>query len=152
MNHSSWYQMMDLCLLLCGFWVNLWKLHGLVVEQDPPKSDGDLEGAWEVGSWEWWGQLSLEGEKFRKIKSLILRSFRQRVRMTQNWQHFTNELILHLHDPSSSIYSKSGLNMKRELEGNSNVGTWEGGSKFSTCEVGSRILPCVRSSRTLHST
>ena len=36
---------MDLCLLLCGFLVNLRKLHGLMVEQDPPKSDGDLEGA-----------------------------------------------------------------------------------------------------------
>lgn len=48
--------------------------------------------------------------------------------MAQNWQHFTNELILNLHDPNSSIYSKSGLKMKRELEGNSNVGTWEGGS------------------------
>ena len=48
--------------------------------------------------------------------------------MAQIWQHFTNELILPLHDPSSSIYSKSGLNMKRELEGNSNVGTWEGDS------------------------
>ena len=34
------------------------------------------------------------------------------------------KLILKLHDPSSSIYSKSGLNMKREFEGNSNVGTW----------------------------
>ena len=48
--------------------------------------------------------------------------------MAQIWQHFTNVLILNLHDPSSSIYSKSGLNMKREFEGNSNVGTWEGGS------------------------
>jgi len=63
-----------------------------------------------------------------KIKSLFLREFRQGVRMTQFWQHFTIQLILHLHDPNSSIYSKSGLNMKRELEGNSNVGTWEGGS------------------------
>ena len=34
----------------------------------------------------------------------------------------------HLYDPNSSLYSKSGLKMKRELEGNSNVGTWEGGS------------------------
>ena len=48
--------------------------------------------------------------------------------MTQFWQHFTIQLILHLHDPRSSIYSKSGMNMKRELEANSNVGTWEGGS------------------------
>ena len=50
--------------------------------------------------------------------------------MAQNWQHFTNDLILNLHDPKPSIYSKSGLKMKRELEGNSNVGTWEGGSKI----------------------
>ena len=40
---------MDLCLPSCGFGDELWKLHGLKVEQDPPKSDGDLEGAWEVG-------------------------------------------------------------------------------------------------------
>jgi len=66
--------------------------------------------------------------QFQNIKSLIPKRFRQRVRMAQIWQHFTNELILHLHDPSSSIYSKSGLKMKRELEGNSNIGTWEGGS------------------------
>ena len=48
--------------------------------------------------------------------------------MAQFWQHFTIQLIFHLHDPNTSIYSKSGLKMKRELEGNSNVGTWEGGS------------------------
>jgi len=36
---------MDLCLLFCGFEGDLWKLHGLMVEQDPPKRDGDLEGA-----------------------------------------------------------------------------------------------------------
>ena len=48
-NLGSWYQMMDLCLPSCGFGDELWKLHGLKVEQDPPKSDGDLEGAWEVG-------------------------------------------------------------------------------------------------------
>ena len=58
-----------------------------------------------------------------KIKSLFLREFRQGVRMTQFWKHFTIQLILNLHDPNSSIYSKSGLKMKRELEGNSNVGT-----------------------------
>jgi len=48
--------------------------------------------------------------------------------LAQFWQQFTHVLIFHLHDPSSSIYSKSGLNMKRGLEGNSNVGTWVGGS------------------------
>jgi len=63
-----------------------------------------------------------------KIKSLFLREFRQGVRMARFWQHFTIQLILNLHDSNSSIYSKSGLKMKRELEGNSNVGTWEGGS------------------------
>ena len=63
-----------------------------------------------------------------KIKSLLLTEFRQGVRMTQFWQHFTIKLILNLQDPNSSIYSKRGLKMKRELEGNSNVGTWEGGS------------------------
>jgi len=48
--------------------------------------------------------------------------------MAQFWQHFTIQLIFNLHDPNSSISSKSGLKMKRELEGNSNVGTWEGDS------------------------
>ena len=32
-----------------GFGDGLRKLHGLKVEQDTPKNDGDLEGAWEVG-------------------------------------------------------------------------------------------------------
>jgi len=50
------------------------------------------------------------------------------VKLTQFWQQFTHVLILHLHDPNSSIYSKSGLNMKREYKGNSNVDTWEGDS------------------------
>jgi len=50
------------------------------------------------------------------------------VKLTQFWQQFTHVLILNLHDPRNSIYDKIGLNMKRELEGNSNVGTWEGGS------------------------
>jgi len=63
-----------------------------------------------------------------QIKSQFLREFRQGVRMAVFWQHFTIQLIFNLHDPNSSIYGKSGLNMKRELQGNSNVGTWEGGS------------------------
>jgi len=46
---------------------------------------------WEGGGW--------------KIKSLFLRGFRQRVRMAQNWQHFTNELILSKHEVGSSFYS-----------------------------------------------
>ena len=37
--------LMDLCPPLFGFGDGLWKLHRLKVEQDPPKSDGDLEGA-----------------------------------------------------------------------------------------------------------
>ena len=92
--------LMDLCLLLCGFWVDLRKLHGLMVEQGSLRSCDSLGGAWEVwferdeaySSWRW---------KFRKIKSLILRSLRQRVRMTQIWQHFTNELILLKHEVGS---------------------------------------------------
>jgi len=50
------------------------------------------------------------------------------VKLAQFWQQFTHVLIFYLHDPNSFTYSKSGMNMKRELEGNSNVGTWEGGS------------------------
>ena len=73
----------------------------------------------------------LEGDVW-KIKSLFLRGFRQRVRMTQNWQHFTNELILNLHDLSSFIYSKRGLKMKRELEGISNEKNFESGGHFYT--------------------
>ena len=41
--------MMDLCLPSFGFVGELRKLHGLEMEQGPPKSGGDLEGAWEVG-------------------------------------------------------------------------------------------------------
>jgi len=37
--------MMDLCLPSFGFGDELRKLHGLKMEQDPPKIDGDLEGA-----------------------------------------------------------------------------------------------------------
>jgi len=40
------------------------------------------------------------------------------------------KLIFHLHDPSSSIYSKSGLNMKRELEGISNEKNFGSGAHF----------------------
>ena len=90
--------------------------------------------------------------KFQKINSLILREFRQSVRMAQNWKHFPNQLILNLHDPNSSTYSKSGLKMKRELEGNSMLAHGKVAPKFNTCEVCSRILPCARSSRTLRST
>ena len=72
--------------------------------------------------------------------------------MTQFWQHFTIQLILNLHDPNSSIYSKSGLKMKRELEEIQMLAHGKVAHKFSTCEVGSRILPCARSSRTLRST
>jgi len=36
---------MDMCPPLLSFGDGLWKLHGLKVEQDPPKSDDDLEGA-----------------------------------------------------------------------------------------------------------
>jgi len=39
------YEVMDLCPPLFGFGDGLRKLHGLKVEQDPPKSGGDLEGA-----------------------------------------------------------------------------------------------------------
>jgi len=63
------------------------------------------------------------------------------------------KLILKLHDPSSSIYSKSGLNMKRENWREIHMlAHGKVAPKFSTCEVGSRILPCARSSRTLRST
>jgi len=37
--------MMDLCLPIFGFVDGLRKLHGLEMEQGPPKSGGDLEGA-----------------------------------------------------------------------------------------------------------
>jgi len=37
--------MMDLCLHIFGFVDELRKLHGLKMEQGPPKSGGDLEGA-----------------------------------------------------------------------------------------------------------
>jgi len=37
--------MMDLCLPIFGFVDELWKLHGLEMEQGPPRSGGDLEGA-----------------------------------------------------------------------------------------------------------
>jgi len=36
---------MDLCLHIFGFVDELRKLHGLKMEQGPPKSGGDLEGA-----------------------------------------------------------------------------------------------------------
>ena len=38
-------KVMDLCLLLCGFEGELRKLHELEMEQGPPRSGGDLEGA-----------------------------------------------------------------------------------------------------------
>ena len=116
--------MMDLCLFSCGFYWWMRKLHGLMVEQGSPKSCDSLEGAWEVWRVGVVRPTPFVGEGL-KIKSLFLREFRQRVRMTQFWKHFTIQLI---YDLNSSIYSKSGLKMKRELEGNSNVGTWEGGS------------------------
>jgi len=37
--------MMDLCPPLFGFEGDLWKLHDLEMEQGPPRSGGDLEGA-----------------------------------------------------------------------------------------------------------
>ena len=37
---------MNLCLHIFGFVDELRKLHGLKMEQGPPKSAGDLEGAW----------------------------------------------------------------------------------------------------------
>ena len=58
----------------------------------------------------------LEGDG-RKIKSLILRGFRQRVRMTQNWEHFTNELIFEIHEVGSSFYSQGGPKMAKENGG-----------------------------------
>jgi len=36
---------MDLCLHLFGIVDGMQKLHGLEMEQGPPKSDGDLEDA-----------------------------------------------------------------------------------------------------------
>jgi len=35
--------------------------------------------------------------------------------MAQNWQHFTNELILSKHEVGSSFYSQGGLEMKRQI-------------------------------------
>ena len=58
----------------------------------------------------------MEGEG-RKIKSLFLKGFRQRVRMAQNWQHFTNELILKIHEVGSSFYSQGGPEMAKENGG-----------------------------------
>ena len=37
---------MDLCLPIFRFVDELRKLHGLKMKQGPPKSSGDLEGAW----------------------------------------------------------------------------------------------------------
>ena len=37
--------LLDLCLPIFGFVDGLRKLHGLEMEQGPPKSGGDLEGA-----------------------------------------------------------------------------------------------------------
>jgi len=37
--------MMEMCLHIFGFVDELRKLHRLKMEQDPPKSGGDLEGA-----------------------------------------------------------------------------------------------------------
>ena len=48
-NHSSWYQMMDLCLRIFGFGDELRKLHDLKMEQGSLRSGGDLEDAWEAG-------------------------------------------------------------------------------------------------------
>jgi len=51
----------------------------------------------------------LEGDVW-KIKSLILRGFRQRVGI---WQHFTNELILKIHEVGSSFYCQGGPEMAK---------------------------------------
>ena len=52
-----------------------------------------------------------------KIKSLFLREFRQRVRMAQNWQHFTNELILQFQQPKLSLYRTRRPEMNSQMKG-----------------------------------
>ena len=62
--------------------------------------------------------ISLEGDSLGRLKSLTLRGFWQIVRMAQNWQHFTNELILKIHEVGSSFYSQGELEMAKVNGGN----------------------------------
>ena len=61
----------------------------------------------------------MEGDG-RKIKSLFVRGFRQRVRIAQNWQHFTNELILQNESQAPQFIVFRELEIQKKVEGNSN--------------------------------
>jgi len=74
------------------------------------------------------------------------------VKLAQFGSNSLSILILHLHDPSSSIYSKSGLNMKDNWREIQMLAHGKVAPKLSTCEIGSRILPCAKSCKTLRST